>query len=70
MSTLSEIERAADSLSAEELRQLLGHVEAKLKLAESGTRQVLTNSLMRTLRELSRPMEGKSWNTRDELHER
>jgi len=70
MSTLSEIEQAADSLSAEELRALLGHVEARLKLAESRGPSKETGGLMQTLRELSRPMGGKSWNSRDELHER
>jgi hypothetical protein len=61
MSTLAEIERAADSLSADELRALLGHVGARLQAAER---------LMQTLHELSRPMGGKSWSDRDELHER
>jgi hypothetical protein len=70
MSTLGEIEQAADSLSADELRELLGHVETRLKLAESGARSKETGHLMQTLRELSRPMGGKSWNCRDELHER
>jgi hypothetical protein len=70
MSTLSEIEQAAESLSAEELRALLGHVEERLKLAESGARGKGAGHLMQTLRELARPMGGKSWNSRDELHER
>ena len=70
MSTLSEIEQAADSLSAEELRALLGHVETRLKLAESGARSKAADHLIRTLRELSRPIGGKSWASRDELHER
>jgi hypothetical protein len=70
MSTLMEIERAADSLSAEELRALLGHVEARLKMAEAGAQGKAVERLMRTLQELSRPMGGKSWDSRDELHER
>jgi len=70
MSTLSEIEQAADSLSAGELRALLCHVEARLKLTESGARSKDVGRLMQTLRELSRLMGGKSWNNRDELHER
>jgi len=70
VSTLSEIEQAADSLSAGELRALLCHVEARLKLAESGARSKDVGRLMQTLRELSRLMGGKSWNNRDELHER
>jgi hypothetical protein len=70
MSTLTEIEQATGSLSADELRALLGHVEARLKMAESGGRSEAVERLMQTLRELSRPMGGKSWTTRDELHER
>ncbi len=70
MSTLAEIERAADSLSADELRALLGHVEARLTVAEAGIRSQAAERLMRTLEELSRPMGGKSWSNRDELHER
>ncbi|MEI9893219.1 MAG: hypothetical protein WDN28_04770 [Chthoniobacter sp.] len=70
MSTLTEIEQAADSLSADELRALLGHVEARLMVAEAGARSEAAERLMRTLEELSRPMGGKLWNHRDELHER
>jgi hypothetical protein len=70
MSTLTEIERAADSLSAEELRALLGHVEARLMVAEAGARSQAAERLIRTLQELSRPMGEKLWNNRDELHER
>ena len=69
MCTLTEIERAADALSADELRALLGHVEARLKVAETGGRGKAAERLMRTLQELSRPMGGKSWSNRDELHE-
>jgi hypothetical protein len=69
MSTLTEIEQAADALSADELRALLGHVEARLRVAEAGARGLATERLMQTLRELSRPMGGKSWSNRDELHE-
>jgi hypothetical protein len=71
MSTLAEIEQAADTLSAAELRALLGHVAARLEAAESGRVATgATELLTRTLRELSRPMGGKSWRNRDELHER
>jgi len=70
MSTLAEIERATDALTADELRTLLGHVEERLKVAELGVRTKATAHLMQTLKELSRPMGGKSWSTRDELHER
>ncbi|MEQ1858668.1 MAG: hypothetical protein ABMA13_01890 [Chthoniobacteraceae bacterium] len=71
MSTLAEIEQAADNLSADELRALLGHVAARLDAAESGRgKPGATERLMRTLQELSRPMDGKSWTSRDELHER
>jgi hypothetical protein len=71
MSTLAEIEEAADQLSADELRVLLGHVAARLEAAESKkSGPDATERLMRTLRELSRPMGGKSWTSRDELHER
>jgi len=71
MSTLAEVEKAADQLSADELRVLLGHVAARLEapeLKKSGPDA--TERLMRTLRELSRPMGGKFWTSRDELHER
>lgn len=70
MSALTEIEQAADSLSADELRALLGHVEARLLLAEAGARSNAAEQLMRTLHELGRPMGGKPWNNRDILHER
>jgi hypothetical protein len=70
MSTLTEIEKAADSLSADELRALLGHVEARLMMAEAGARSKAAERLMETLQELSRPMGGKSWKNRDELQER
>ena len=39
-------------------------------VAEAGARSKAAERLMRTLEELSRPMGGKSWNNRDELHER
>ena len=71
MSTLAEIEQAADTLSADELRTLLGHVATRLNAAESGrVGPEATERLMQTLRELSRPMGGKPWTNRDELHER
>jgi hypothetical protein len=70
ISALSEIEQAADSLSAAELRALLGHVEARLKLAGAGARTKETAHFMQTLRELARPMGGKSRKSRDRLHER
>ena len=65
-----EIERAADSPSTDELRALLGHVEARLKVAEAGVQGNAVERLLWTLQELSRPMGGKSWQSRDELHER
>jgi hypothetical protein len=70
MTTLAEIERAADSLSADELRALLGHVEARLKGADVERRSEAAQQLTQTLRALSRPMGGKTWSNRDELHER
>lgn len=70
MSTLAEIEQAADLLSADELRALLVHVEERLKVTENEGRREATGKLMTTLQELSRPMGGKQWTNRDELHER
>ena len=69
MSSLTEIAQAADSLSTDELRALLGHVEARLMLVEAGARSKAAEGLITTLRELSRPMGGKPWKSRDELHE-
>ncbi len=70
MSTLAEIEQAADLLSPEDLRALLDHVESRLNAAQAKARSQAAERLMQTLRELSRPMGGKSWSSRDELHER
>ena len=70
MSTLAEIEQAADLLSPEDLRALLDHVESRLNAAQAKARSQAAERLMETLRELSRPMGGKSWSSRDELHER
>ena len=70
MSTLAEIEQAADALSTDEVRALLEHLEARLKAEEAGARSKAAGNLMETLRQVSRPMGGKSWSNRDELHER
>ena len=70
MSTLTEIERAADALSTDEVRVLLEHLEARLQTEEAVARSKATEHLMETLQLLSRPMGGKPWSTRDELHER
>jgi len=70
MITLAEIEQAADALSTREVKALLEHLEARLKAEEAGARSKAAGNLVETLQQLSRPMEGKSWSTRDELHER
>lgn len=42
----------------------------QLANAEEQARAEATEHLLRTLRELSRPMGGKSWKDREELYER
>jgi len=69
LQTVDRARRAAEKQSTT-LDALVGDYLAQLAKTDEQARAEAAEHLLRTLRELSRPMGGKPWTDRDELYDR